>query len=161
MSSINSYEQECVDIFLDFNLTQLNKINDRISDVCFSNSPSLIVSFSTYPSTILDDSPTSDHETLFIHTLICNGSHRRTRRCLFNFKKMDKEGILKALTKDPLTPYRWTNPALMVQHWHEWLEAKVETFVSKKNSTSIITASLDYSNHFQRHQEAQNSRYPS
>ena len=134
MSSINSYEQECVDIFLGFNLTQLNKTNDRILDVCLSNSPSLIVSVSTYPSPILDGSPMSDHEPLCIHTLMSNGSHRRTRRSLFSFKKMDKEGILKAMKEDPFIPYCWTNPALMVQHWHEWLEPKLDTFVPRKTA---------------------------
>ena len=134
MSSINYYEQECFDFFLGLNLTQSNKTNYRILDVCLSNSPSLIVSVITYSSPILDDSPKSDHEPLFMHTLMSNGSHRTTRRCLFNFKKMDKESILKALTEDPCIPYYWTNPSLMVQHWHEWLEPKLDTFVHRKNS---------------------------
>ena len=54
MSSINAYEQECVDIFLDYNLSN--------------------------------------------------------------------------------NPYCWIKPALMVQHWQEWLEPKLETFVPRKTA---------------------------
>ena len=95
---------------------------------------SFIVSVSTYPSPILDDCPMSDKETFFIHTMMSNGSHRRTPTNLFNFMKMAKEGILKALTENPFIPYCWTNPLLMVQHWHEWLEPKLETFVPRKTA---------------------------
>ena len=102
----------------------------------------------------------SDRKPLCIHTLMSNGSHRRTRRCLFNFKKMDKEGILKAMTEDSFIPYCWTNPSLMVQHWHEWLEPKLDFFVPRKTAHRS-SLPLDYSNHFQRHQEAQNRRNPS
>ena len=104
-SSINAYEQEFFDIFQDFNLTLLNETSNCILYVCLLNSPSLIVSVSTYPSLILVDRPMSDLDSLFINTMISNGSHRRTSRCLFNLKKMDKEGILKALTEYPLVPY--------------------------------------------------------
>ena len=38
ISSNEAYEPECVDIFLDFNINQLNKTNNRILDVCLSNS---------------------------------------------------------------------------------------------------------------------------
>ena len=51
-----------------------------------------------------------------------------------NFKKTDKEGILKALTEDPFILYCRTNPALMVQHWREWLEPKLENFVPRKTA---------------------------
>ena len=34
--------------------------------------------------------------------------------------------------EDPFISYCWTNPALMVQHWHEWLQPKLETCVPKK-----------------------------
>ena len=116
LPTLNS-DELCINfICLNFNLTQLNKKNDRIRDVCLSNSPSFIVSVSTYPSLILDDCPMSDKETLIIHTMMSNGSHRRTPRFLFNFKKMAKESILKAQTENPFIPYCWTNPALTVQH---------------------------------------------
>ena len=50
------------------------------------------------------------------------------------FKKTDKEGILKALTEDPFILYCRKNPALMVQHWREWLEPKLENFVPRKTA---------------------------
>ena len=74
----------------------------------------------------------SDHEPLFIHAMMSNGSHRRTPRCLFNFTNMEKESILKALAEYTFTPYCWKNSARLVKHWHEWVEPKLETFFPRK-----------------------------
>ena len=45
-----------------------------------------------------------------------------------------KTSIKKTLAEDLFVPYCLKNFALMVQHRHEWLEAKMGTFVPRKTA---------------------------
>ena len=135
-STNSDYELKCIDFFMEHNLHQLNHsitTASKTPDICLTDNPDLVISSLATDDAYLNNSPLSDHQPVSIKL---NGSAlaplERVSKS-FNFNKIDHEGLNRAALHSPFLPYCWTNPALLLALWHEWLKPLLNKFVPLKS----------------------------
>ena len=121
---------------MEHNLHQLNHSITTASktlDLCLTDNPDLVISSLATDDAYLNKSPLSDHHPVSIKLNVSALAPLERVSKSFNFNKIDHEGLNRAALDSPFLPYCWTNPALLLALWHEWLKPLLNKFVPLKS----------------------------
>ena len=135
-STNSDYELKCIDFFMEHNLHQLNHSITTASktlDLCLTDNPELVIFSLATDDAYLNNSPLSDHQPVSIKLNVSALAPLERVSKSFNFNKIDHEGLNRTALDSPFLPYCWTNQALLLALWHEWLKPLLNKFVTVKS----------------------------
>ena len=121
---------------MEHNLHQLNHSITTASktlDLCLTDNPDLVISSLATDDAYLNNSPLSDYHPVSIKLNVSALAPLERFSKSFNFNEIDHEGLNRAALDSPFLPYCWTNPALLLALWHEWLKPLLNKFVPLKS----------------------------
>ena len=121
---------------MEHNLHQLNHSITTASktlDLCLTDNPDLAISSLATDDAYLNNSPLSDHHPVSIKLNVSAIAPLERVSKSFNFNKIDRGGLNRAALDSPFLPYCWTNPALLLAFWHEWLKLLLNKFAPLKS----------------------------